>query len=121
MGTMTAVVEKLDRDLQRAIALFLKQATAIYDVRAAYLFGSRARGDDHAESDADVAVVLNGAPGSLIDTKLEMADLAYDAMLETGVRIQPMPLWQVQWDEPTRFANPMLVRAIQREGIALQP
>ena len=116
---MPAVAEKLDRDLKRAIDLFMRQAMARYDVRAAYLFGSRARGDHHDESDADVAIVLNGSPGSVLNTKLEMADLAYDAMLDTGVRIQPMPIWQVHWDNPTRFSNPALVRAIQREGIDL--
>ncbi|MDZ7713489.1 MAG: nucleotidyltransferase domain-containing protein [Rhodovibrio sp.] len=77
------------------------------------------RGDHHDESDADVAIVLNGSPGSVLNTKLDMVDLAYDAMLETGVRIQPMPIWQAHWDDPTGFSNPALVRAIQREGIDL--
>lgn len=117
---MTASTTIRDWDLQRAVDLFLKQARATYDVRAAYLFGSRARGDDHAESDADVAVLLNGAPGSLIDTKLDMADLAYDAMLETGVRIQALPLWRLHWDDPGSFSNPELIRTIQREGVALK-
>ena len=116
---MTEVKQTLAPELQRAVDIFLKLTTAAYDVRAAYLFGSRARGDQHAESDADVAVVLNGQPGSLIDTKLAMADLAYDAMLETGVRIQPLPLWPHNWDDPGSFSNPALVRAIQREGVAL--
>jgi len=121
MRVMTGVADDLNTDVGRAVDLFLERVVATYEVRAAYLFGSRARGDHHLESDADVAVLLGGEPASVLDTKLEMADLAYDAMLDTGVRIQPMPLWRVHWDEPGRFSNPALVRAIQREGIALRP
>ena len=116
---MTAVAEQLDPALKRALNLFLGQARTRYDVRAAYLFGSRARGDHHDESDADIAIILAGAPGSVLDTKLDMADLAFDAMLETGIRIQPLPLWYVHWQDPSRFSNPALVRAIQREGVVL--
>lgn len=56
------------------------------------MFGPRAWGDYRPDSDLDLAVVLNGAHGSFLDTKLDMAGLAFDALLETGLLVQPLPL-----------------------------
>ncbi len=87
--------------------------------RAAYLFGSRARRQERPDSDVDVAVVLGGARGDFLGVKLAMADVAYDVMLETGVLIQPLPLWQQEWDHPQSHPNPRLVHNIRAEGVPL--
>jgi antitoxin ChpS len=84
--------------------------------QSAVLFGSHARGDDQTDSDVDVAVILSGPLTSFIDTKLALADIAYDVLLETGVHIQPMPLSADQWLHPEHFGNPRLVENIHREG-----
>ena len=84
--------------------------------RSAFLFGSHARGEDRDESDVDVAVILSEMPASLIDTKLALADIAYDVLLETGVLIQPMPLSLDEWDHPEHHRNPRLVNNIRRDG-----
>jgi len=84
--------------------------------RSAVLFGSHARGEDREESDVDVAVILSEMPDSLIDTKLALADIAYDVLLETGVLIQPMPLSLDEWDHPEHHRNPRLVNNIRRDG-----
>jgi len=90
-----------------------------YPVVGAWLFGSRARGDHRPDSDADVAVLLSGAPIRAPMVGAEMAGFAFDAMLESGVLVSPLPLWQDEWDDPERFSNPALLKSIQREGIAL--
>ena len=87
--------------------------------RSAVVFGSHARGDDHDDSDVDVAVILTDLPASLLDTKLALADIAYDILLETGVLIQPMPLSEDEWQHPARHPNPRLVENIRREGYSL--
>jgi hypothetical protein len=46
-------------------------------------------------------------------------DLAYDVLLETGIHMQPLPLWQDDWDVPETFPNPGLIAAIRREGVSL--
>ena len=79
-----------------------------YAVSGAYLFGSRARGDFRADSDADVAILLRGPQGAFLDTKLDLADIAYDVLLETGIRIQPLPVWEAEWAHPEAYSNPRL-------------
>lgn len=98
---------------------FLQHVSGRFPVKGAYLYGSRARGEEHAESDADVAILLNGQKGDFLDSKLEMDDIAYDALLKTGVRIQPLPIWEEEWDHPQQFSNPFLLSNIARDGIPL--
>lgn len=105
-------------EIERAIArAFLRRLSARYDVAQAVLFGSRARGDHRTDSDLDLAVVLNGEREDFIDTKLAMADVAFDVLMETGVLVQPLPLWADDLAHPDRFANPALIHNIQAEGI----
>ena len=85
----------------------------------ARLFGSRARGDHAPDSDADVAVLLEGKAGSLLATKLAMPDIAYDVLLETGINISPLPVWMDEWEHPELFSNPALLRNIAAEGVAV--
>ena len=48
-----------------------------------------------------------------------MADLAYDVLLETGIRIQPLPIWEEEWEHPEAYSNPRLLHNIAREGMQL--
>jgi predicted nucleotidyltransferase len=101
------------------VQAFVAAAAKRFPVKRAVLFGSRARGDGRPDSDTDVALILAEPPGAFMDTKLALADLAFDVMLETGVLIQAWPIWESQWEAPQTHANPSLVRNIRREGIAL--
>ena len=83
------------------------------------LFRSRARGDYHTESDIDLAILMTEPSGDFFTLKLEMDDIAYDILLETGMRIQPLPIWQDEWQHPERYSNPYLIKNIQQEGVAL--
>lgn len=100
-------------------AAFLAKLSGTYDVAQAILFGSRARGDHHPDSDLDLAIVLNGARADFIDTKLDMAGIAFDVLMETGVLVQPFPLWDGDLAHPERFTNPALIRTIAKDGIPL--
>ena len=91
-----------------------------YPLSAAILFGSRARGDFRADSDVDLAVLLRGPRGAFLDTKLMPADIAYEVLLETGIRVQHLPVWEEEWQQrPDAHSNPRLLRSIEREGIRL--
>lgn len=98
---------------------FTKRVSLSWPLRGALLFGSQARGNAHAGSDTDVAVLLNGEPGDFVATKLALDDVAYDVLLESGIRIQPLPIWEYEWAHPDSYLNPRLLRNIAREGLAL--
>ena len=49
---------RIDADTERAARVFLKRIEDKYPYSDAILYGSRARGDHKADSDADIAVVL---------------------------------------------------------------
>ncbi len=110
---------KLDTDTLDAAKAFLSRIARQFPLMNAILFGSRARGQFRPDSDADIAVLLPGSPGKFLPTKLDMADIAYDVLLETGIRIQPLPIWEEEWKHPERYSNPYLLRNIQQEGISL--
>lgn len=83
------------------------------------LYGSQARNTAHPGSDTDVAVLLTGEPGDFVSTKLALDDVAYDVLLESGIRIQPLPIWEQEWAHPELYSNPRLLHNIAREGILL--
>jgi antitoxin ChpS len=102
-----------------ALRSFVRKVSARSDFAGAILFGSRARRSHQPDSDADVAVLLSGSPGKFVSTKLAMDDLAYEVLLETGIRIQPLPVWQSEWEHPQSYSNPHLLKNIAQEGIRL--
>lgn len=64
-------------------------------------------------------ILPRGAHQGLLSTKLDMADLAFDVLLDTEVNISPLPVWLDQWESPETFSNPALLQSIAREGIPL--
>ena len=58
-------------------------------------------------------------PLRLLPTKLAMADEAFEVLLETGIRIQPLPIWEDEWANPDHYSNPRLLKNISREGLRL--
>lgn len=109
----------LDPDTERAAKLFLQKIAGQYDMAGAILFGSRARGTHRPDSDADVAVLLGGEHQRFLTTKLAMADVAFDVLLETGINISPLPVWLDEWEHPENYSNPDLLENIAREGVRL--
>lgn len=109
--------DTIDPGTRQAITAFIRQVSIRYPLHEAILFGSRASGAARADSDADVAIILDGPRGSFMSTKLDMADLAFDVMLDTGIRIQPLPIWLQQWTQPDTWSNPELLQNIAHTGI----
>jgi hypothetical protein len=50
---------------------------------------------------------------------LALADIAYDVLLGTGILIQPLPIWEEEWEHPERHANAALLRSIDRDEVQL--
>ena len=133
-GIAGAFAGLLDLAANRRNTVLIDHATALpaqgfktrlsghYDLTGLILFGSRARGEHYPQSDADIAVLLRGHRRNsreFMETKLAMADIAFDVMLDTGIRIQPLPVWEDEWQHPESYSNPRLLENINRDGIRL--
>lgn len=111
--------QKIDLKTKKVIDIFIKKIAEQYHFSGAILFGSRARQTHKIGSDLDLAILLQGVPGKFIAIKLAMDDIAYLVMLDTGIRIQLLPIWESEWKHPENYSNPRLLENIQREGIPL--
>ena len=109
----------IDLDTEAAVRRFLASIAGRYDIEAAIVYGSRARGTHRSDSDADVAVLLRGERQRLLPIKLDMASDAYDVLLDTGILISPLPIWLDEWQHPESYVNPARLRNIEREGVRL--
>jgi predicted nucleotidyltransferase len=77
------------------------------------LFGSRARGDAHPDSDYDIAVFIRN-PAAWFEEIVRLADLGADILLDTGAVISAKPFQTGAYDEPSP-----LMDAIRNEGVDL--
>jgi predicted nucleotidyltransferase len=109
----------VDQETEKAVRRFLALIAPRYDMAGAIVYGSRARGTHRPDSDADVAILLNGEHQRFLTTKLAMADVAFDVLLDTGISISPLPVWVDEWEQPENYSNPALLRNIAREGVRL--
>lgn len=112
-------MNSIDQDTEEAVRRFLTLIPSRYHPAGAIVFGSRARGTHRPDSDADVAVLLSGERQRFLPAKLDMADVAFDVLLETGILISPLPVWLDEWEHPENTSNPSLLRTIDRDGVRL--
>jgi len=113
---MTATI---DPRTEQAVRIFLERAGEAFKLKEALLFGSRARQSHRLDSDADLAVLLRGPSRPFLNIKLALADIAFDVLLETGILIQPLPIWEDEWEHPEHNSAPALIRNVRRQGIRL--
>lgn len=110
----------IDAGTGRAARAFLRRLEGHYVVQDSILYGSRARQTHGDTSDADIAVVLKGPPGDRSVTARHMAGIAFDVMLETGILVEALPLWEDEFRQIDAFANPALLAAIHRDAVSLR-
>lgn len=113
----TMTLPMMDEPTWQAMQRFYEIIKDDFPVKAVILYGSRARGDHSPESDADVAVLLDGEHLPFVDTKLKMSDAAYDVLLVTGINISALPVWLDEWEHPDTYMNPALLANIARDGV----
>jgi hypothetical protein len=108
-----------DAATRDAVAAFRTHLMRRYGerLRGLVLFGSRARGDARAGSDADLAVFLDPICDP-IEAQMDMAGDAYGVFLETGILIQPWAFGGAP-DRPAQDRALGLLRSVQAVGIVL--
>ncbi|MGA2562298.1 MAG: nucleotidyltransferase domain-containing protein [Steroidobacteraceae bacterium] len=109
-------MRSLEPRTERAVRAFIARLPADFPLERAIVYGSRARGDHQADSDADVALILKERAD---DWRIlwMLGGLAFDVLLETGVLIQPVPVSSEAWTYPERFPRPGFLRNVTREGV----
>ena len=108
----------LDPDTESAVRVFLARLPADLRLEYAILYGSRARGEDRPDSDADLAQILAEGEADW-DLVGDLAELACDVYLERGILVQPVPISLRHWLHPERFPRPGFLRNVARDGIVL--
>ncbi len=111
-GSMVDTAQ-LDLETERAVRIFLERIKSRFNVTGAILFGSRARRTHRSDSDADIAVLLSEPHGERVDAAIDMAGIAFDVLLDTGVLVQALPLWEEELVHPELFSNPRLIENIR--------
>ena len=85
------------------------------DLRAARLFGSRARGEGHEYADLDVALIVSPRGRA---RRYAVYDLAFDVGLAHGVEISPLVIEEERLDHLRRRER-LIAHAIDVDGIPL--
>ena len=83
-------------------------------VHSMTVFGSRARGDAHEDSDLDVLVVIEEEETPGISQYI--SDCAWDACFDTGILLTPVIFSRRDWEEGPERSG-LLAQAIRHEGI----
>ena len=114
--------DSVDPVTARAVDIFLARLpmTRLPPVKRTLLYGSRARGDFHEESDVDLAIVLQGsrpAEKILLGLHFLLADAEWNALDETELRVSAWPVWEDDLANPEQTLNPDFFHNMTKEGI----
>jgi predicted nucleotidyltransferase len=82
----------------------------------AFLFGSRARGDNKPDSDWDILILINN---QIVTSEIEdkFRDVLYNIELESGQIISAFIYPKSYWQKKMRYSP--LYKSIKKEGIKL--
>ena len=102
-----------DIDLLKRCREAIRQVVPDADV---ILYGSRARGDAHDDSDYDILIIVNGPVDMALEKKIR--ENVYPLELETCEVLTLIVYSKKEWDSPLYRAMP-LHKNIDREGVLL--
>lgn len=107
-----------EEEVSGALRRFAADLAAHYGERLddLFLFGSRARQDHEPDSDVDVVVLLKDDDWRVFKEKMDIAGIATDTIVETGVHVQGWPVSRSDWEHPDRHTNPALIRNMRRDA-----
>ncbi len=94
----------LNKKESQALRVFANQVQKAYrrQVRQMALFGSKARGDSHPDSDIDVLVIVNQEDR---DLRRRIIDIASELSLEFDVLLSPRVVGEKRWQTRQQFST----------------
>ena len=116
--------ESLDPAIQAAVRVFLSllAQSDLPPVAKVLLYGSHARGDQHADSDIDIAVVLRGDAPPRSERRVlrrKLSSLRSDAILESLQPLSAVLLWESMLNEPDKAVSSDFYNNVQADGIEI--
>jgi uncharacterized protein len=90
--------------------LYIQAIPESIDLKKAFLFGSYAKGNEHQDSDIDIAIVI-GNMDDFFSVQMQLMRLKRNIDL----RIEPHPIWEGDFDIQNPFAY-----EIQKTGIEIK-
>jgi predicted nucleotidyltransferase len=105
-------VKRLPRAVFEAELDRIRQGLHEYAPQRVWLFGSFARGDDHAGSDVDLLIVK--------ETHLPFVERAAEVWraCDSDLAIEPLVYTPAEFEQMVRRGNPLVARALE-EGILI--
>jgi predicted nucleotidyltransferase len=97
------------------LAMIKKQVKEIDPSAEIILYGSRARGDEHADSDWDILILVNSKAD--IETEKVFRHKLFDVELEIGEALSTFVFNKQEWK--SKYWMTPLYKNISNEGIAL--
>lgn len=81
------------------------------------LFGSKARGDSHSESDIDILIVIDTEDKQI---KRKISDLCWDAMFDNNFKtfISPIIFFKKEYEQYRKWNSSFLYN-VSKEGVKL--
>ncbi len=100
----------VDKSIINTAKRYIQSIPAELELKKAYLFGSYAKGNQHPESDIDIAVVI-GKMDDFYTVQMQLMRLRRDIDL----RIEPHPIWEGDFNIQNPFAY-----EIEKTGLELK-
>ena len=117
-------VDDVDPETAEAVSAYVGEmlrAMKTMDVPplvAVLLYGSRARGDHTVESDADLALVLQGYEfGRALKIHRDLCRATYEIEARYEFMVSPKIIWSDVLDSPATSSNPAFYHNLLAEGI----
>ena len=108
----------------KAVSIFLShlKQSDLPPVAKVLLYGSHARGDQHADSDIDIAVVLRGDAPPRSERSVLRRKLSYlnsDAILESLQPLSAVLLWESMLNEPDKALSSAFYHNVLADGVEI--
>jgi len=100
----------VDQSIIDTAKLYIQSIPESLELKSAYLFGSYAKGNEHIDSDIDIAIVI-GKMDDFFSVQMQLMRLRRTIDL----RIEPHPIWEGDFNIQNPFAY-----EIQKTGIELK-